>query len=286
MVEHNDSTATGSAKSPRDRAAEGLVRWDGMESQFLARSDMDGDEGIVKFDSLEDLTNFLGAHIPACSSSALAKLLESRGRNSTDAWTWEHLNDLALQYQQSAAKDESDLRAEMTSELCEEVWMRWQRNEFPLLKPSEFNDEGKKNMALAITARLPDEDKPLILEFTARNHRKQHHTSEECLNQATIAHSDFVTWLQGQYYPGICEYQLTTFIETNTLPHRILDGKFHPFVTPTSIRSKKFETLSTEDAATAVADALEKVNQELLAEWKQIRSVVGPGSTSNLLHIA
>ena len=60
-----------------------------MEARFLARAETEGEKGILKFESQEDLMEFLAAHSRACSSFALAKCLTSRGRTPTDAWNWE-----------------------------------------------------------------------------------------------------------------------------------------------------------------------------------------------------
>ena len=113
------------------------------------------------------------------------------------------------------------------------------------------------NLAHAITACLTEEIKPAIRDFIARKHQQQHQITPEDQNRETIAQSEFCSWLQQHYYAGICEYLIQQFIETTTLPHRIVNGIFHPFFTPANFQAGTVEQLTKKRAATTIAPKFE-----------------------------
>ena len=144
IVEHPTTTAVGSTGDHEES----------MEVRFLARAEAEGREGIVRFGSQADLMEFLTAHQPTCSTATLEKSLASQGRTATDDWSWGDFKDVAMRCQELAPKTNAGNQTDTTSELCEKLCTRWQRNEFPLLKPAECNDGSQMNLALAITACL------------------------------------------------------------------------------------------------------------------------------------
>ena len=98
--------------------------------------------------------DFLAAHNRACSTATLETCLTSQGRSATDDWNWEDFKDVAMRCQEFEQKTNPENQTDATSELCGKLWMRWQQNEFPLLKPAECKDDQQMNLALAITACL------------------------------------------------------------------------------------------------------------------------------------
>ena len=163
------ATITGSEGSTEDHAATEISNWESMEVRFLARAETEGRKGILQFESQVDLMEFLAAHKRACSTATLEKCLTSQGRTATDDWNWEDFKDVAMRCQELAPKTNAENQTDTTSELCDKLWMRWQQNEFPLLKPAECKDGPQMNLALAITACLTEEVKPAIRDFTAGN---------------------------------------------------------------------------------------------------------------------
>ena len=114
-------------------------------------------------------------------------------------------------------------QTDTTSEWYNEIWKRWQQNEFPLLKPAECSDSSQTNLALALIACVTEDVKPAIRDFTAKKHQLHHQITADDQNRDTIAQSEFCSWLRQHYYDGICEFLIRQFIDTKTLPHQIVD---------------------------------------------------------------
>ena len=168
-----------------------------------------------------------------------------------------------MQCQALEPKSNAGNQPDTISELCEQVWKRWQLNEFPLSEPAECKDGQQMNLAHAITACLTEEIKPAIRDFTARKHQQQYQITAEDQNRETIAQSEFCSWLQQHYYPGICEYLIQQFIDTTTLPHRVVNGIFQPFFTPANFQAGTVKQLTKKRAATTIASKLEEIEQHL-----------------------
>ena len=184
-----------------------------------------------------------------------------------------------MQCQELAPKTNAGNQPDTISELCEQVWKRWQLNEFPLLQPTECKDGQQMNLAHAITACLTEEVKPAIRDFIARKHQQQYQITAEDQNRETLAQSEFCGWLQKNYYAYICEYLIQHFIKTTTLPHRIVNGTFHPFFTPANYQAEAVAQLTNKQVATTIATKLEEIDKHLKREWTQICDIVGLGST-------
>ena len=123
-----------------------------MEIQFRARAETEGRGETVQFGSEEDLMKFLTAHLQTCSTTILDECLASQDRTATDDWSWGDFKTIAMRCQDLIPKTNKSNQTDTTSEWYNEIWKRWQQNEFPLLKPAECSDGPQMNLALAIIA--------------------------------------------------------------------------------------------------------------------------------------
>ena len=258
MADHSASTATGFPAALGDGGQKESIQWDNLEKHFLERAASSGEDEEVKFDSQADFLDFWTKHASVCSPITILHCLESQSRLPTEAWCWKDFKEFAVHCIALTADAKPNTQPMAAHELYEEIWARWQRNEFPLLKANECKNKNQEGFALAITACLEDGDKQQIQTFIAQKHQLQHQSQEQCYDHATIANPDFGTWLQQEYYDGICEFLIDKFIASATLPHGFVDGRFNPFVTATSFQTNTVEKITQERFGKVIEHGLEK----------------------------
>ena len=128
------------ARSAKNQAATSHYNWKSIEVQCRARTETEGRGKIVQFASKEDMIQFLTAHQQTCSTTILDKCLASPDRTATDDWSWADFKAVAMQCQNLTTKTNESNQADTTSEWCNEIWKRWQKNEPPLVQPTKYSD--------------------------------------------------------------------------------------------------------------------------------------------------
>ena len=274
------------AESMDGQATTTKYNWERMEVHFRTRAETKGHDGIVRFESAADLMEFLNVHLHTCSAAVLEKCLAAKERTVTDDWSWDDFKTVAMQCQDLASKTNTEDQANMPTKLCDDIWYRWQNKVFPLLNPAECGDESQMNLALVIIACLAEDVKPAIQDFIAKKHQQHHQITADDQDRETIAHNEFCSWLRQHYYNGICEYSIRQFVETNAVPHRVVNGTFHPFFTPASFTAATVEQLSSHQATATLAAKVVEIDHHLREEWKQLWSFVGLGDTHDQLDAA